>query len=108
RPAGGAPQRPFTPRPQPGPAPDMSEPPSREGPRRNFGPDAAPRRNKKQQSRTSKTERGPKGPIPVRTGGQLLWDSEEDEAFDDDMLDSDQGDENFASRVDDQEDEGNE
>jgi hypothetical protein len=86
----------------------MSEPPSREGPRRNFGPDAAPRRNKKQQSRTSKTERGPKGPIPVRTGGQLLWDSEEDEAFDDDMLDSDQGDENFASRVDDQEDEGNE
>jgi hypothetical protein len=82
----------------------MSEPPSRgEAPRRNFGPDAAPRRNKKQQSRTSKTERGPKGPIPVRTGGQLLWDTEEDET-----QDTDQSDENFASRVDDPEDEDNE
>jgi cold-inducible RNA-binding protein len=108
RPAGGGPPRSFAPRPQSGPGPDMSEPPPRgEGPRRNFGPDAAPRRNKKQQSRTSKTERGPKGPIPVRTGGQLLWDTEEDEAFDEDTLDTGDGDDNFASRVDDGDDEGN-
>jgi RNA recognition motif-containing protein len=109
RPAGGGPPRSFAPRPQQAPGPDMSEPPSRgEGPRRNFGPDAAPRRNKKQQSRTSKTERGPKGPIPVRTGGQLLWDTEEDETFDDETSAVDQSEENFASRVDDPEDEGNE
>ncbi|HEX8088153.1 MAG TPA: hypothetical protein VF762_04830, partial [Blastocatellia bacterium] len=108
RPAGGAAARPFAPRPQSALGPDMSEPPSRgEGPRRNFGPDAAPRRNKKQQSRTSKTERGPKGPIPVRTGGQLLWDAEEDETFDEDTLDTGDDEDNFASRVDDPEDEGN-
>jgi hypothetical protein len=79
----------------------MIEPPSRgDGPRRNFGPDAAPRRNKKQQNRSSKAERGPKGPIPVRTGGQLLWDGEEDEAFGD-LNEED----NFASRIGDTHDE---
>jgi cold-inducible RNA-binding protein len=109
RPAGGGPPpRSFAPRPQQAPGPDMGEPPARgEGPRRNFGPDAAPRRNKKQQSRSSKTERGPKGPIPVRTGGQVLWDGEEDETLDDETLDSDVSEDNFASRVDDSEDEDN-
>jgi RNA recognition motif-containing protein len=97
RPSGGAPRPP-----QPL-GPDMGEPPPRgEGPRRNFGPDAAPRRNKKQQSRSSKTERGPKGPIPVRTGGQLLWD-DEDESYDE-PYDGDQNDENFASRESEDED----
>lgn len=105
RPGGGAPPRSYSSRPQQDPGPDMVEPPSRgEGPRRNFGPDAAPRRNKKQQNRASKTERGPKGPIPVRTGGQLLWDGEEDEAFGGDISEED----NFASRVDDAHDEDDE
>ena len=98
RPSGGAPQRPFIPRAPQAIGPDPGEPSSRgDGPRRNFGPDAAPRRNKKQQSRSSKTERGPKGPIPVRTGGQLLW-GDEDETYDGDTDDVDQIEENFASR----------
>ena len=101
RPAGGSSFRPQAPRPErrplsPEPAPgDFSAP--REAPGRNFGPDAAPRRNRKQFSRPSKGERAPKGPIPVRSGGQFFGDD------DDDYNEDDLG-ENFASRENDYDD----
>ena len=103
RPAGGgAPSRPMTPRPQWRPSSEATESSlPREGPNRNFGPDAAPRRSRKQGSRSTKGERGPKGPIPVRSGGQI-FSEDEDDFYDDDMSE-----ENFASRAGDSEDEEN-
>lgn len=90
----------FSPRPSwnaepPQPAEDVRQPGNK--PSRNFGPDAAPRRKGKTASRGgSKAERGPKGPIRERTGGQLSWVGDED--FQDDDL----GEDNFASRVSDE------
>jgi RNA recognition motif-containing protein len=109
RPAGGgAPPRPMAPRPERRPsteAADFSVP--REGPARNFGPDAAPRRNRKQFSRPTKGERGPKGPIPVRSGGQIFSEDEDDFLNDDISGEDFESGENFASREDDSEDEEN-
>jgi RNA recognition motif-containing protein len=65
---------------------------------RSFGPDAAPRGKRKQQKGGAKSERGPKGPIRERPGGQLYL-SDDDDTYEDD-LDG----ENFASRVTDSED----
>jgi cold-inducible RNA-binding protein len=106
-PGGGASSRPPAPRPQWRPPSEAIEPSlPREGPNRNFGPDAAPRRNRKQPSRQGKGERGPKGPIPVRSGGQFFGD-DEDNYNDDDFTEDDLNVDNFASRADDLEDEEN-
>jgi cold-inducible RNA-binding protein len=95
------PPRSFEPRPSwsgdQGPA--ESQPPSAK-PSRNFGPDAAPRRKGKQASRGSKTERGPKGPIRERVGGPLSWVGGEEESHDDDSV----GEDNFATRLNEDED----
>ncbi len=50
--------------------PDRSPRPDQ--PTRTFGPDAPPRGKRKPKSRSSKEERGPKGPIPERTRGQFF------------------------------------
>jgi len=54
---------------------------------RTFGPDAPPRGKRKPGGRVSKGERGPKGPIPERGGGQFFAggvdDSLDDPASDD-------------------------
>jgi RNA recognition motif-containing protein len=59
-------------------------------PRRNFGPDASSRNKRKQKGRAFKEERGPKGPLGERGGGQLFFG----EDFEDD--DDDQGVDDFA------------
>lgn len=108
RPRPSAPARSFEPRPAWGgggggggePAPPSDSPSLGSRPARNFGPDAAPRRKGKQASRGSKAERGPKGPIRERVGGPLSWVGGEDESHDEDVF----GEENFASRVNDDED----
>lgn len=79
---------------------ELPEPPgSAERPSRNFGPDATPRRSRKPAGRGGKGERAPKQPIRERPGGRFFGDAG-DESLDDDF----EG-ENFASRVDDSEDE---
>ena len=47
-------------------------------PRRNFGPDALPRGKRRPMGRGAKGERGPKGPIPERGGGQFFSESVDD------------------------------
>ncbi|MBI3325350.1 MAG: hypothetical protein HYZ81_01410 [Nitrospinae bacterium] len=79
--------------------PDVAETPrGGGGPRRTFGPDAVPRRNRKQASRRSKSERAPKGPIRERQGGQFFG-GDVDDSYDDDVSG-----ENLASRMSDSED----
>jgi len=99
RPAGGS--QAYTPRPSftPGSAP----PPSGASGGKNFGPDAAPRGRRKPSRSGSKSERGPKGPIREKPGGQLVFGGDDEEIHDDD-LSSD----NFASRVEDSDDQDTE
>ncbi len=59
-------------------------PPRGRVPSRTFGPDAAPRRNRKQASRRPKSERGPKGPKRERLGGQFFG-GDVDDSNDDDV-----------------------
>jgi hypothetical protein len=47
-------------------------------PTRTFGPDALPRGKRKPKGRGAKGERGPKGPIPERGGGQFFSESVDD------------------------------
>ena len=75
----------------------VDPPASGNKPSRNFGPDASPRRKGKSASRAQKAERGPKGPIRERTGGQLSW------VGDDDSYEDDYDGENFASSLSDEE-----
>lgn len=90
----------YAPRPSP-PAPDLDRtPPSRERVGRDFGPDAPPRRIRGKGKGGPKSDRGPKGPMREVIKGQFFGD--DGDSFEDD-LDG----ENFASRVDDPEDEGN-
>jgi RNA recognition motif-containing protein len=96
RPQAGSPSRP----------PPFSRPPAEqtgttERGGRSFGPDAAPRRTfRKPGARGGKSaDRAPKQPIRERPGGRFFGD-DADESIDDDLS----GD-NFASRVDDVEDE---
>jgi RNA recognition motif-containing protein len=64
--------------------PDVAETPSRGGgPSRNFGPDAAPRRNRKQVNRQQRSERPPRRPIRERLGGQFFGGDVDDS--DDDL-----------------------
>lgn len=77
----------------------FAEPPAAgERPARNFGPDATPRRSRKPGGRGGKGERVPKHPIREKPGGRFFGDVD-DETAEDDLGD------NFASRVDDSEDE---
>ena len=102
RPRTGAPPRPFSPRPDPSPGPGFGEPPSGgEKPGRNFGPDAPPRRKGNKAKSGSKSERAPKGPMRELTRGQFFGGD------DDDIVEDDLSGENFASRVEDSEDEEN-
>ncbi|MEK6407705.1 MAG: RNA-binding protein [Acidobacteriota bacterium] len=68
---------------------------------RSFGPDAAPRRSRKPGGRGGKSSdrNAPKQPIRERPGGRFFGDDSEESAEDD--LSGD----NFASRVDELEDE---
>jgi RNA recognition motif-containing protein len=77
--------RPSASRTDRGAQPDVAETPGhRGGPRREFGPDAAPRRSRKHASRQGKSERGPKRPIRERLGGQFFG-GDVDEYDDDDF-----------------------
>jgi cold-inducible RNA-binding protein len=77
----------------------ISAPPSGAGGGKNFGPDAAPRGRRKPSRGGAKSERGPKGPIREKPGGQLVFGGDDEETHDDD-LSSD----NFASRVEESDD----
>jgi len=84
----------------PGPRPitpsrDLSEPPpSGDRPAgKSFGPDAAPRRAFRKPGGKGKGDRAPKQPIRERSGGRFFGE-DSDEGLDDDFSD-----ENFASRV---------
>jgi RNA recognition motif-containing protein len=95
RPQSGMPSRP----------PSLGRPPAEQtGPTerggKSFGPDAAPRRAfRKPGGRGKAAERAPKQPIREKPGGRFFGD-DSDETADDDLM----GD-NFASRVDELEDE---
>jgi cold-inducible RNA-binding protein len=96
RPQSGVPSR----------SPALSRPPAEQsGPTerggKSFGPDAAPRRTfRKPGGRGGKSsDRAPKQPIREKPGGRFFGD-DGDEATDDDLMDD-----NFASRVDELEDE---
>jgi len=69
---------------RPSASPLDERPARRGGPSRQFGPDATPRRNRKQTSRGPKSERGLRRPIPERKGGQFFGAADDepyDEAF---------------------------
>jgi RNA recognition motif-containing protein len=77
---GDRPPRPMGMPPPPGAAPPM------EGRQRNFGPDA-PKKGKGKTQRPRRDE-GPRGPIPVRSGGRIydvddVEEAGEEEQFDD-------------------------
>jgi cold-inducible RNA-binding protein len=94
------PPRPSLARPVAPSGPIMDRPPlGGEKPSRDFGPDAPPRRRTKGKG-GPKSERAPKGPMREVVRGQFFGD-------DNDSLDDDLSGENFASRADDLEDEGN-
>jgi len=59
-----------------------TRPSHRDGASRNFGPDAAPRGERKSANRRQKSARAPKGPIRERIGGQFFA-GDEDDADDD-------------------------
>lgn len=92
---------PFSPRPSQSlierpSAPALDEQPFRRGgPSRHFGPDAAPQRNHKQTSRSPKSERGRRKPIPERKGGQFFGSADDEpygDAFTDEHLTSQRND----------------
>lgn len=81
------------------PSPPTEPPVAGERPARNFGPDAFPRKSRKPGGRGGKSERAPKQPIREKPGGRFFGDADDESV--DDELSSD----NFASRVEDSEDE---
>lgn len=94
-----APARPFPSRTEPAAQPDAAETSGRRGgPKRDFGPDAAPRRSRKHTSRQAKSERGPRRPMRERLGGQFFGGDVDD-------YDDDPSSEVFSRRVDDSESE---
>jgi RNA recognition motif-containing protein len=99
RPRVGPPPRPS---PSASPGPGIADTAARgEEMSRNFGPDAAPRRNRTKSKSGPKSDRGPKGPMREVVRGQLFGED------DDDTYDDDLSGENFASRLDDSEGEEN-
>lgn len=98
RPRTGAPPRPPLSRSGPPPAYSPERPPaSGEKTSRDFGPDAPPRRTRNKAKKGAKSERAPKGPMREVVRGQFFGD-------DTDSFDDLTG-ENFASRVDEADDE---
>ena len=98
---GAPPPRSFEPRPAWGAEPSAESQQPGAKPTRNFGPDAAPRRKGKPAGgRGGKTERGPKGPIRERSGGQLSWVGDDEALEEETAHDEDAAEDNFASRVD--------
>jgi cold-inducible RNA-binding protein len=81
--------------PEPGVA--ATRPPHRGGASRNFGPDAAPRGQRKPANRRPKSARGPRGPIRERLGGQFFG-GDGDDADGDTLSEG-----NFARRLRDSE-----
>ena len=55
-----------------------TRPPHRGGAQGHFGPDAAPRGQRKSAKRGPHSTRGPKGPIPQRRSGQFFGGDEDD------------------------------
>jgi RNA recognition motif-containing protein len=70
---------------------------------RDFGPDAPSRRRRRPSRGATKAERGPRRPVRKRATGPVRFDNEEDDVDDDDMSG-----ENFASRLDDTDDQDTE
>jgi RNA recognition motif-containing protein len=70
---------------------------------RDFGPDAPPRRRRKPSKGAAKVERGPRRPMHRRAVGPVRFGDEEDDFDDNDMSDA-----NFASRLDDSDDQDTE
>ena len=92
----GATSRPYTPNRE---LPDLPGSTERPAAGRSFGPDAAPRRTfRKPGGRGGKGDRAPKQPIRERPGGRFFGE-DADESIEDDLMDD-----NFASRVDDEND----
>jgi len=90
-------QRPPAPRPRPPSAPSAGgslAPPSAPT-ERSFGPDAAPRRARKQSKGPPKGDRAPKGPIRERRNARVVFGTDDDNIQDDELMG-----ENFASRED--------
>jgi len=83
-----------------GPGPAAGQPDTRGAP--NFGPDAAPKRTRKKPKKGPDSERRPKRPIPEITRGQYLGGGDYDQ---EDEVEDDLFEDNFASRLPDQEDE---
>ena len=99
RPRTGAPPPSYASRPTSLPGPGLDRPPaSGEKISRDFGPDAQPRRVRSRGKGGSKTERAPKGPMREVVKGRFFGD-------DNDSVEDDQDEDNFASRVNDPEDE---
>ena len=97
RPQGAPSSRPFIPTRDPLEPPGSSERPAG----KSFGPDAAPRRTfRKPGGKGGKGDRAPKQPIRERPGGRFFGE-DADEGTDEDFS----GD-NFASRIDDEDDFG--
>jgi RNA recognition motif-containing protein len=95
----GAPARPPLPRPVSTPHSSIADlPPPADKMGRSFGPDAAPRRNRGKAKGGPKSERAPKGPMREVVRGRFF-------GGDDDDIDDDLNEENFASRVDEDESE---
>ena len=67
---------------------------------RNFGPDAKPKRGRRDE-RWAKAEGGKKGPIPIRGGGRLYGGLDDDDPYDQHEEDAE---EDLLLQVDDEED----
>jgi cold-inducible RNA-binding protein len=69
----------------------------------NFGPDAAPKRARKKPKKGAESERRPKRPIPEITRTRYFGSDEEEDQ--EEQIEDDLFDDNFARRVDGDEDE---
>jgi RNA recognition motif-containing protein len=99
----GAPSRLSAPKFDRGPGPTTAQPPS--GIARtpgNYGPDAPPKRIRKKPKKGGDSERRPKRPIPEITRGQYFGGDEYDQ---EEQLEGDLFEDNFASRLGGDEDE---
>jgi cold-inducible RNA-binding protein len=70
-----------------------TRPAHRDGERRNFGPDAAPRGQRKRANRRPESTRAPKGPMRERLSGQFFGGDEDDadsDTWNDENLNSSQ------------------
>jgi cold-inducible RNA-binding protein len=101
RPSGPRPD--WTPRPGGPPAPRApgDGPGTSEGRRRDFGPDAPPRRLGKAKVTKGRREERPGGPIPIRGGGRIYDVDEFDDVEADDTLEEVALDDVASSEADD-------